>query len=726
MLEDITIMEKKPNGRSNQVPVKAGTEGKKNTDTLPFGKYNRRREPNNGKYEVNRKPNNSVKQGKFSDKRPKPRGQYYGGGNQESKVDDLDFDPEYGSQFAYGRKKQNLNHLLNFTLTPRPVVATGGSSFHNREKSGNWLATHKHKYNKEQFLQANCQFVVKAGFDYTLHMIDPDTLVDWTNIEQIRLRTTELMVCPICLDVPIAGKMTRCGHVYCWPCILHYLALSDKSWRKCPICYESIHRTDLKSVIFVENQECRVGDEFTFRLMKRDRGTLLPVPVAEDDVARDKTKPMAVSEPLLTTVYSKLLLASSMDVDAVLHGERIELEDALKAAQGEPEVCFIEQALELLMEREQKKPGEGLRESLKNEETAATIEEGMSSCGGASEEVIPVVEDPFGDVPSEKDDADSDEGLPNVSPEDVETENQVTGQKPFYFYQALDGQNVYLNALNLRMLETQYGGLANAPLTITGPVLEKESGSMTRELRNRLRSLSHLPITAAFELLELNLGSLVGPEVLEAFAEPLYLRAEKRRRRERDERRRERRITQESGLGGWGQRRAPRIRLDSEKHFPRCGEEESVMPGPSNAPPSTTTSRTNSMSSVSSIPDIDEVRLAAHSPLPEPVAKPTGDYAGPSFAQMLKAGAISNRPRKSAWGREAAASSATTNLATGDDEDYCGVPRYQASFSDVIALALEKADLNAEDGGSWKKKKKKKRKNCFLERYGIFHEIIRA
>ena len=36
------------------------------------------------------------------------------------------------------------------------------------------------------------------------------------------------------------------GHVYCWPCILHYLALSDAKWRKCPICYESVYGSELK------------------------------------------------------------------------------------------------------------------------------------------------------------------------------------------------------------------------------------------------------------------------------------------------------------------------------------------------------------------------------------------------------------------------------------------------------------------------------------------------
>lgn len=31
----------------------------------------------------------------------------------------------------------------------------------------------------------SCQFVVKAGGDYTRYLNDPDTLVEWDSIEQI-------------------------------------------------------------------------------------------------------------------------------------------------------------------------------------------------------------------------------------------------------------------------------------------------------------------------------------------------------------------------------------------------------------------------------------------------------------------------------------------------------------------------------------------------------------
>ena len=63
--------------------------------------------------------------------------------------------------FVPGSKKQNLNHLLNFHYAPREGVVPGAGHWRpsqpgsGRHTSARWLtSTHKHKYNKEQFLQA--------------------------------------------------------------------------------------------------------------------------------------------------------------------------------------------------------------------------------------------------------------------------------------------------------------------------------------------------------------------------------------------------------------------------------------------------------------------------------------------------------------------------------------------------------------------------------------------
>lgn len=61
-----------------------------------------------------------------------------------------------------------------------------------------------------------------------------------------RIYSHEVPSCPICLYPPVAARITRCGHIFCWPCMLHYLSLSERNWSKCPICYEAVHGGDLK------------------------------------------------------------------------------------------------------------------------------------------------------------------------------------------------------------------------------------------------------------------------------------------------------------------------------------------------------------------------------------------------------------------------------------------------------------------------------------------------
>ena len=63
-------------------------------------------------------------------------------------------EPEFGSVQAWGSKKNNLSHLLNFHFEPRETQSSGrgGSSW----KSGKGRGTRPRcpRYNKENFLQA--------------------------------------------------------------------------------------------------------------------------------------------------------------------------------------------------------------------------------------------------------------------------------------------------------------------------------------------------------------------------------------------------------------------------------------------------------------------------------------------------------------------------------------------------------------------------------------------
>lgn len=721
-------MEKKPSGRVAQASGKAnGTELKKSQDGVGnklFPRSSRRRESygaSSTKFDPNRKP--APQKNKSFDKRPRSRGQYYGCGKESTKVADEE-EAELGSVFVPGSKKQNLNHLLNFHYAPRESTAPPWK----RHVSAHWLtSTHKHKYNKEQFLQANCQFVVKADGNYTPYTSDPDTLVQWDLIEQIRLQSSEVLSCPICLYPPVAAKMTRCGHVFCWPCMLHYLALSDKAWRKCPICYEAVHKHDLRSVVAIPHVQLSVGAEVTMRLMKRERGSLVALPVGQCGI-RPTDQLLSVSETAVDTVHSKLLVATPREVMNIIDHERRELEKQLSEEEDCPETCFIEQAIGLLGERsadlsgkveelepcsdnqpavvceyspveEVAVPSQGQQEEDSSEETSRSRYESVSSEGLGS-----------------------DDGSTAITVEDLEIPTGQSGAPPlkhFYFYQAADGQYTYLHAMNVRMLEHCYGSLEHCPPVLTGRIVEKESGSMTEELRRRLRYLQHLPVTCQFEVAEIQLKPpVVTKQTLEHFRDQMEVRRRRRQRRARDERRREKKITEEENRR-WGRYPAPHIRIESHRHFPQCGNE-------CDASAVTSLSVSPVASSIASSPSVSPLTVAAENlSISEESTSTPSEHPGMSFAQMLREGKSRECGEWASVARtsRARASSKPVDKPHNSDsepepEGYVPAPTFSQSFSDAIALALEKAVANkdsAKDGdGSTSGKKKKKQKQKVL------------
>lgn len=74
-------------------------------------------------------------------------------GNEDAGIGEAS-DAELGSVFLQGSKKQSLNHLLNFQYTPYERQWNSGKISNTTKSSNRWIVTNKHKYNKEQFLQA--------------------------------------------------------------------------------------------------------------------------------------------------------------------------------------------------------------------------------------------------------------------------------------------------------------------------------------------------------------------------------------------------------------------------------------------------------------------------------------------------------------------------------------------------------------------------------------------
>lgn len=353
--------------------------------------------------------------------------------------------------------------------------------------------------------------------------------------------------------------MTRCGHVYCWPCILHYLALSDKkSWRKCPICYEAVHIGDLKSAVSKPHRNYNCGESVTFQLMCRMKNSL-QIHNADLTALKQKAVPQfpSLSDDPNNLKHSKLVLAEPHEIMTIIDRERAELRCQLVSDGIDcPDSIFVQQALCLLEDREK-----AIRADLDNEHhqveqsTVDGLCESMEkiALNADAKEFIPLdVKDEKQSIGSSSDDSgdfiiDTESEL-TLKDIDIVPVNSALNDDCFYFYQASDGQHLYLHSINVRMLQTMYGALVHAPKTITGRILQKESCSMTEELRKRLKYLQHLPATCQFDVVEIELNSptIISDEIMTKFKDELKQRQKNRQRRAREERLREKHIDREN------------------------------------------------------------------------------------------------------------------------------------------------------------------------------------
>lgn len=746
-----------------------------------YGRSRNRREQNNGRYpsqehwrqqrdSSDRRDgfNQPQRRGTVADRRPPSRRPYQTSvdSKKDSVTDFLQDNPVTGPGAGSKKYGTSLNHLLNFKYAPRekPVVY--------RPRSGSKKYT---PFNKEQFIQANFQFVVSDSGDYTIHAMDPDGLVEWDFIEQVRIFSHEVPSCPICLYPPVAAKITRCGHIYCWSCILHYLSLTDKSWHKCPICFEAVHKKDLKSVVAMESHPFSVGDTITMRLMKRAKNSVLVFPKAQWH--ERELKPFGINDQG-DTCYAKLLLASPGEVlKQIVAPEETALSTQLMEATREQseEVCYIEVALDEIRVRkeilsdskdcleevkslvesvmhfededhnngqevtswkvlspdaiqgvddyeaafsDEDEEVEGKGQSLTDDASACDI---AASLVGEASDTAEVVEDPHGSPDDKKEQrhtsestsGDSDSELPRpLSP------GHVSAQY-YYFYQADDGQNVFLSPINARCLIKEYGSLENCPEYITAQILEMEALSQSEALRKQYRYMSHLPLTCEFVICELDIKPpVVSHQTLNFFRGELLHRKQQRQKKLRMEKKRELKFASGSARSSYSSARSPsrsvvpeHLDLASDLEFPAQSGQPALSP-PSNPSPSPFMQFAATMASQ------DE----GHGAVAEVSGANLQDDLGanpPSFAEALRSKKGIDIPKRTVKPNQtvSAVVRKVTSVENEDEEDCAPVPTFQSAFTEALGSAgwagngvkPEGQDATGERNSGKKQKKNKKK-----------------
>lgn len=711
--------------------------------------------------------NQPQRRGAMPDRRPPARSFYQASvdSKRESVSDVLQDNPVTSPSAGSKKYGMSLNHLLNFKYAPR-------------EKPLAYLPRNSRKkytpFNKEQFIQANFQFVVSDSGDYTVHCMDPDVLVEWDLIEQVRIFSHEVPSCPICLYPPVAAKITRCGHIYCWSCILHYLSLSDNSWHKCPICFEAVHKKNLKSVVAMESHPFSVGDTITMRLMMRAKNSVLAIPKAQWH--ERELKPFGINDKE-DTCYAKLLQASPDEVlKQIIDPEETALDTQLVEAKSEQseEVCYIEVALEEIKARreslsESKDCAEEVRSLMESvlhsdeddqkdgqevtswkvlspsaiqdvgdyeaafsdeEEEAQGGEQGSVELGSAYNVTDSSAEETFKttEIVEDFNDATNDKKTREHSSESTSGDSGSESSRPlspgpvstqyYYFYQADDGQNVFLSPINARCLIKEYGSLENCPEYITAQIVEMDALTQSETLRKQYRYMSHLPLTCEFVICELDIKPpVVSRQTLNFFREELQRRKQQRQKKLRMEKRREHKIASSSSYssGRFTSRSLVPDHLDlgSDLEFPAQAGPLAFSP-PSNSSPSPF------MQFAASMAGQDE----GSSAIAESDGTNLQDNLGPnppSFAEALRSKKAVDIPKRTE--KPTATASVRKNVTSvedEDEEDCAPVPTFKSAFTEALGAAdWTGSGVNLEGQGatgernSGKKQKKNKKKLLF-------------
>ncbi|CAM9808872.1 unnamed protein product [Chrysoparadoxa australica] len=178
------------------------------------------------------------------------------------------------------------NDLLNFNYERRAQTQNyeasrsgGGKGRRKRTETG-WRQHSGGCINKEQFVQANFKFIYLPKTQ-ALHesFYDADAVVDWARVESVQLAQDVAKAdhrCPVCLEGSLdmtCPRVTRCGHVYCFTCILRHL--EGEAEKGCPMCQARVTRNDLRRAAIKTVKVPQPGAQARFLLLNREKGSLL-------------------------------------------------------------------------------------------------------------------------------------------------------------------------------------------------------------------------------------------------------------------------------------------------------------------------------------------------------------------------------------------------------------------------------------------------------------------
>ncbi|KAI8912427.1 hypothetical protein EDD86DRAFT_110730 [Gorgonomyces haynaldii] len=299
--------------------------------------------------------------------------------------------------------------------------------------------------------------------DVEPYLFDPDLPVEWEMIDQLVVPMNKDPSCPICLGEPCAPRGSKCGHVYCWTCLLRYLDMSDKQWRKCPICFDPIYRDKLKPVLFYRTNPpitCSVQSPaaMDFVLIRRQPGSCVALPTH-----LELSVPEASNREALA--FSRVMVSDTQYHQRLLDEQWDQLQESIQE----------------------------LKQFQTSQDQFSTEYKYYQLC--------------LDQLKRER----------KTDDKKKMKQKQNVQETQFFYYQSKDGQHIYLHPMDIKVLKHEYGSYSQFPLQVSAPVLSIQESTMDEDLRKRCKYLGHVPLGCDVSFCQLDLSSLVSDATLEHF-----------------------------------------------------------------------------------------------------------------------------------------------------------------------------------------------------------------
>ncbi|MCJ1384960.1 hypothetical protein MMC17_008078 [Xylographa soralifera] len=530
------------------------------------------------------------------------------------------------------RKGQtSITHLMNFTLPPRPQASPYTAFGRNGRRNPTWgLGSGHHAVDKARYIHANYRFIVDPRGDYGVQAVDADIHLDWSLVLQILASAqSQTASCPICLSLPVAPRMAKCGHIFCLPCLIRYMHSTDDAaavpekkarWKKCPICWDSIYLSETRPVRWFVGQEGdtpREAEDVVLRLMMRQAGSTLALPRdgAEtlstiDDIpwyfaaeVTDYARVMKGSEDYMLSHFDHEIteLQFQEKEDELLFGEEtvwtkkavasiLEAKGRIEGIGNPPNPPIKPE------ERKTKKPPINFTTSGEDVPAFYSIQHAAKSGQSIGQNFashsksLPQSHSVDPDTVTEKLSIGViEKNSPNFSQSRSPSTTQAPSHfndaykaksyvskavgsdgvhqsgSPFFFYQAL--LHYYLSPLDIRILKAAFGDFSAFPATILPRVERVSTGHIVDdELRKRAKYLAHLPYGCEVGFLECNWTDVVAPEILRGFSEEIERRRKKNSEKEAREEKERVRAEKSEDERRWATARRKRPSVP-ENHF---------------------------------------------------------------------------------------------------------------------------------------------------------------